>query len=430
MRLLQRRETGAEYLENLLAAELEQAPLAPVDRALAQELAYGVARWQGTLDWLIARKTGGRPQKPTLRILLRLGLYQLLWLERIPDHAAVNETVALARQLGFNAEAGFVNALLRGYAREKEPTRQLLKECQAKDLAVGYSQPAWLIARWSKRWGVPATTQLLEWNNTPPKTYARLNQLRADASQLLARWREENVEYDFGRWDWVGENLVFELKSHRPLAKLKSFQEGWFYVQDPSTLLAVVTLDPQPGETVLDLCAAPGGKTSHIAQLMRNQGRIIAADSSGDRLRLLAENCARLGVTCVEPVLAATLEGRKPTRVDRVLVDAPCSNTGVMGRRVDLRWRIRPEELERLGQAQLALLHRAATWLGPGGTLVYSTCSLEPEENQELSRKFLAQHPEYTLESERELIPFTDRADGAYVARMRCGERKSVMREP
>jgi 16S rRNA (cytosine967-C5)-methyltransferase len=416
--VLQRREARADYVENLLAAELERAPLKPADRALAQELAYGAVRWRATLDWLIARKTDGRTQKAALQILLRLGLYQLFWLDRVPDHAAVNESVELAKRLGFGAQAGFINAVLRGCLREYEAVRNSLDELKATQPHLGFSHPEWLVQRWCARWGDADTRRLLEWNNAPPKTFARVNALKADAARLLTRWREqENVDYDFGRWDWIEENSVFELKQHRPLNELGSFRDGWFYVQDPSTLLAITVLDSKPGETVLDLCAAPGGKTTLIAQFMRNEGRVVAHDSSEDRLKLVKENCVRLGVTCVQPICHLP-SAIGYSQFDRILLDAPCSNTGVLRRRVDLRWRIRPEEITRLAAAQLELLKQAAPLLKPGGTLVYSTCSLEPEENAAVVKAFLAAHPAFALDRERELIPFKDHADGGYVARL------------
>jgi 16S rRNA (cytosine967-C5)-methyltransferase len=189
-------------------------------------------------------------------------------------------------------------------------------------------------------------------------------------------------------------------------------------VQDPSTLLAVRELDPQPGETVLDLCAAPGGKLTYIAQLMRNEGRLFAHDTSPDRLQLIAQNCARLGVTCVQTLLPSTLAPEATPPFHRILLDAPCSNTGVMRRRVDLRWRIQLSEIARLRATQRDLLRQAASLLKPGGTLVYSTCSLEPEENHELVDEFLAGHPDFKLERTRELLPFVDGVDGTYVARL------------
>jgi 16S rRNA (cytosine967-C5)-methyltransferase len=226
---------------------------------------------------------------------------------------------------------------------------------------------------------------------------------------LAARWRQEGVEFEERRWDWTSPNMVFELLRHPPLASLGSLQDGWFYVQDPGTLLAVAQLDPRPGETILDLCAAPGGKTTLIAQRMANRGRIVARDNQPERLKRLEENCRRLGATCVD--FSAT-----SPEYDRILLDAPCSNTGVLRRRVDLRWRLEPAEIARLAKAQAALLSQAAPTLKPGGTLVYSTCSLEPEENQQVVQSFLETHPAFKLKTERELLPYIEAVDSAYVA--------------
>jgi len=444
----------APYIEELFENTLSHTPLKTVDRHLCHELVYGVVRWQATLDWLIGRKTQNRTQKPALQDLLRLGLYQIFWLERIPNHAAVHESVELAKRRGLGPQAGFVNAVLRGYLREFEATKQLLAGLKAGQPWLGFSHPEWLAARWQSRWGAEAAAQLMAWNNTPPQTFARVNTLKTEQGALLAQWREENVEYDFVRRDWVPENLVFELKAFPPLARLPSFQQGLFYVQDPSTLLAVRELAPEPGEAVLDLCAAPGGKLTYIAQLMRNEGRLAAYDVSADRLRLLEANCARLGVrvsgqwsivssekspksahsaprpTDHGPLTTdyglrttdhgpLTPDSGPPPPFNKILVDAPCSNTGVMRRRVDLRWRIRPDEIERLRAEQLQLLRKSATLLKPGGLLVYSTCSLEPEENEQVVREFLSGASDFKLETERRLRPFADAADGAYVTRLR-----------
>ena len=406
-------------MEVLLEDALTRAGgISSQDRRLVQELVYGCVRWQSALDWLISRKTGGRTQKFFLENLLRLGLYQIFWMDRIPGHAAVNETVESARRNGFSSQAGFVNALLRGYLRELEPTRQLLADLKRDQPHVGFSQPEWLVERWKARWGGDKTAQLLEWNNNPPPTFARVNTLKTDAEKLLAQWRNEAVEYDFFQRDWLEENLVFELKGHPPLHRLPSFQQGLFYVQDPSTLYSVREMGAQPGENVLDLCAAPGGKLTSMAQFMKNEGRLLAHDPVPARMKLLRENCERLGVTCVTLVPSEMLGSVGPGSMDRVLIDAPCSNTGVMRRRVDLRWRIRPEEVERLKSTQLALLAQAAALVKAGGVLVYSTCSLEPEENALLVRHFLSTNPWFRLERERELLPFEDRVDGTYVARL------------
>ncbi|MCC6820916.1 MAG: 16S rRNA (cytosine(967)-C(5))-methyltransferase RsmB [Verrucomicrobia subdivision 3 bacterium] len=419
-RVLAHRRAGDEFTETLLERALAPAGLSAADRGLCHELVFGVVRWQATLDWLIAQKTQGRTQKPGLQDLLRLGLYQIFWLDRIPDHAAVHETVELAKRDGYGAQAGFVNAVLRGFLREAIATKALLTELKTTQPALGWSQPGWLVARWLKQWGDERMRSLLEWNNAPAKLYARVNTLRADAGQLVEQWRDEGVEYDFLTRNWTGENLMFELKSHPPLASLASFRQGKFYIQDPSTLLAVRELDPRPGESILDLCAAPGGKTTFMAQLMNNEGRLVACDLAEERLQLVRENCTRLGVTCVEAVTTPPLPPQS-TSFDKVLVDAPCSNTGVLRRRVDLRWRIQPEEISRLRTTQLNLLRQAATLLKPGGVLVYSTCSLEPEENGEVVSEFLSASTGFGLERERALTPFADSVDGAYVARLAKG---------
>ena len=415
--MLLQREAGQDYIENLLEAALQRSRLGEPDRGLLQELVYGVVRWQATLDWLIARKTAGRVQKAALQILLRLALYQLFWLSRIPDHAAVNETVELARRSGFGPQSGFVNAVLRGSLRERAETERALAELKETDPALGYSHPKWLCERWEKRRGRDTLVRLLEWNNMPPQTYARVNALRANPDALREQWAREKVEAKMIGVDWAPETLVYELKSFPSLASLPSFTEGSFYVQDPSTLFAVAELDPQPGETVLDYCAAPGGKTVHIAERMKNSGTIVAHDKSQDRLKLIEENCARLGVTCVRPALPSTLNSQLSTLCDRILIDAPCSNTGVMRRRVDLRWRIREQEIARLRTTQLQLLGDAVTRLKPGGTLVYSTCSLESEENGEVVQDFLKQNPLMHLQRERMLTPWENNVDGAFVAR-------------
>ncbi|HEX9047409.1 MAG TPA: 16S rRNA (cytosine(967)-C(5))-methyltransferase RsmB, partial [Verrucomicrobiae bacterium] len=393
---------------------------------------------------LIARKTDpARQQRPALKNLLRLGLYQIFWLDRIPPHAAVHETVELAKHSGYGSQAGFINAVLRGYLRETDAIKKILADMKISQPALGWSHPEWLVDRWRARYGEEKTRQLLEWNNTPPKTYARVNSLKfstevgdqrseaspslltsagpkiKDAGDLLTFWRNEGVEYDFFTRDWTGENLVFELKAHPPFNKLASLHHGWFYLQDPSTLLAPVVLGAQPGENILDLCAAPGGKTTFIAQMMNNEGKITACDIEPNRLRLVRENCARLGVTNVQMPLPSFVNPQTAPLYDRILIDAPCSNTGVMRRRVDLRWRIQAPELERLRTIQLDLLRQAAPKLKPGGVLVYSTCSLEPEENTEVIKQFLAANPSFRLESERQLLPFVDGVDGAYVAKLK-----------
>ena len=419
LRILRRHLEGGAYLEDRLHAELAAVRLDPRDRALVHELVGGIVRWQATLDWLIEARTDGRRQPGLVQVLLRLGLYQLFWLDRVPDHAAVNETVTLARESGAVGQAGFLNAVLRGYVRDRAATRARLEALRRDDPAVGWSHPAWLVGRWQARLGAEALGRLLAWNNTSPPTFARPNSLKLDPARLLERWRDENVEYDFGRWDWIPENHLLRLRTHPPIEKLGTFREGGFYVQDPSTMLAVALLAPQPGERILDTCAAPGGKTTLIAQRMENQGTVVAEELDPARLAALQENCTRLGAACVQCRRAE--EGGTPADggYDAVLADVPCSNTGVLRRRIDLRWRLRPEDLVRLPELQGRLLDAAIARCRPGGRVVYSTCSLEPEENQAVVRGALERHPGLELVQERELTPCANEVDGAYAALLR-----------
>jgi 16S rRNA (cytosine967-C5)-methyltransferase len=413
VQVLLERQKG-EYIESLLDFALKKHELKTEDRGFLQELVYGVVRWESTLDWLIAQKTGGKPQKEIVQTLLRLALYQMFWLERVPSYAAVNETVEICKKSGLQAQAKFVNAVLRGYDREREPTRRRLSELKQSKPAIGYSHPEWLWRRWEKEWGSERAIRLLEWNNSPPAVFARVNTLKTNAAELLKIWSEEGVIGELVNVDWTAPETLFRLASYPSLSQMRSFIDGFFYVQDPSTLLAPALLGPRAGDSILDLCAAPGGKTTYIAQLMRNEGRIAAEDIEPGRLKMVEENAYRLGITCISTASITNQDAM----FDRVLIDAPCSNTGVMRRRVELRWRIRPEEIKRLALTQINLLHTAAKRVRVGGVLVYSTCSLERDENQAVVGKFLAEHNAFTLDHERQLMPMSDRVDGAYCSRL------------
>ena len=417
--ILCERAEGADFVESITERLLAHSQIAGADRGFVVEIVYGVVRWQATLDELILMRTEGRTQKETLRILLRMGLYQILWLDRVPDHAAVHETVELAKQLGFGPQSGFINAILRHYTREKGATHALLERWKVEKPAVGHSHPLWLVERWQKRWGVDLCGRLLEDNNDPSKVFARRNSLAVSADDLEKAWAEAGVKAVSRSFDWVGDRIVYEFESAPAVASLPGFAEGWFYVQDPSTLLAASQMEVRPGMTVLDLCAAPGGKATMLAQLMGDEGLVVAEDSDPMRLRWVEENSLRLRLKSIR-----VGPGEPGVLYDAVLVDAPCSNTGVMRRRVDLRWRIQEPEILRLALEQADILHTASLRVKPGGTLVYSTCSIEVEENQLVAKAFVRSHPEYVMDSERELVPFSGNCDGAYVATLK---RRAVM---
>jgi 16S rRNA (cytosine967-C5)-methyltransferase len=405
--LLSRWRRGRQFADELLEEQLARSKLSAADRALTTELFYGCLRQNLALEFLIAQQAAKAP-RPIVMDILKLGFYQLKFM-RTPSHAAVNETVALAKRHASPAETKFVNAVLR-----QATATDLAAALEKAEPWVRLSHPRWLWNRWRERWGDRDAAALCQWNNEPPPVYVRLNTLKISSAAVSPALEKTALN---GR---DGRATVYRVRDSATFFRSDAWTNGEFYVQDPSTLIAVDMLDPQSGERILDMCAAPGGKTTFIAQQMENRGEIIAADSSNSRLGLVAENCRRLGVKIVATLAC---EGTRLSRClrgdpfDRVLVDAPCSNTGVMRRRPDLRWRIEEKEIARLATLQLKLLDQAAELTKSGGGLVYSTCSLEPEENERVVEQFLGSHADVRLETTRSLFPPHDECDGAFVAR-------------
>jgi len=343
----------------------------------------------------------GRLKKlqPEVIEILRLGLYQLLFLNRVPDHAAVNESVELAKERGYEGAPGLVNAVLRRAARSRGaiPYPDIRLE-PVRHIAARYSHPEWLVKRWIERYGVDETAQLCSANNLRAPLYIRTNFLNTSRDQLIWALEEE------GAAAAASCNLPESIKLlslPSTVNELPSHKRGWFQVQDESSMLASHILDPQPGETIIDVCAAPGGKSTHIAELMQNRGKIRAFDIDARRLPLVSEACRRLGITIVEAIEADArkldeyLSGEK---ADRVLVDAPCTGLGVLRRRAEARWRRTPDQLEIFPRLQYAILASAARHVKPGGILVYCTCTIEPEENQQVVARFLDAHPQFQIE--------------------------------
>ena len=393
---LTRWEEGREFADEILHHLLDTAQLNTLDRALLNETFYGILRHKWLLDFLIAQLREGELD-PATRQVLRLGLYQIFRL-RIPRHAAVNETVQLAGRA-----RPLVNAILRRSIREEEA---LKKQIDNAPLHIRSSHPEHLIARWRRHFNEENTARLCAWNNEPAQIFVRANELKVTRGELQSTSDADPFD------------------RHPLMLRVRQVPFSWIvqglcYVQDPSTLTACELLDPQPGERVLDACAAPGGKTSYLAQLMQNKGEIVACDASAQRLVRMRENLDRLSVAIArtEQVdwLRSPLAGAG--EFDRILVDAPCSNTGVIRRRVDVRWRLGAEEFRRMHDTQMALLRAVAPLLKNGGTLVYSTCSIEPEENEELVQRVTGEIPRLQFVESRQLLPFRDEVDGAFAAR-------------
>jgi 16S rRNA (cytosine967-C5)-methyltransferase len=335
---------------------------------------------------------------------LRIGAFQLLYADKVPDAVAVNESVELAKQ--FPKYTGLVNAILRKVMDKAWdfPWPDVKRET-VRYLSVRYSHPEWMIQRWLKRWGLEETEALCQANNESAQTWIRTNTLKISREALRDRLTQEGIIVEVG--SRIPESL--RIQNFGALDHLASFREGLFTVQDESSQLVAHVVDPKPGQRVLDACSAPGGKTTHLAQRMRNEGEILAFDVHAHKLEFIEQLAQRLGITIIRPQLgdARDLPGVKLGSQQRVLVDAPCSGLGVLRRRADLRWQKEEQDLLDLPRLQLAILERAAACVEIGGDLVYSTCTIEPEENFELVKTFRSAHPEFEPVNLVEFLPFT-----------------------
>lgn len=401
--ILLRVETQSSYADELLHGPLT-AKLSEREAALCTELVLGSLRWQGLLDFVAQSlsKSDWERFDAEVRIALRLGLYQLRF-TRVSVHAAVNESVELVKEAGKTSAAGLVNAVLR---KGGEVELASLRPAGMPDFewwSRESSQPAWLLARWMERFGSEAALALARANNQPPKTYLRLNTARFDSAQITEQLMVEGIEVRAG--NFLKTSLRVEAGN---IARTQAFRRGIVVVQDEASQIVPHLLDVQPGQRLLDLCAAPGNKTGLLAQWAGPKGLVVACDIHLHRLRQFTPPPPRTHVRRV------ALDGERPVpfaaEFDRILVDAPCSGTGTLRRNPDLKWRLQPPEIAAMAQKQLRLLDSAAHALKHGGRMVYSTCSLEREENQDVIETFLKAHPDFHLLPVREdvgrLLPF------------------------
>ena len=442
VQVLLRVEEGGSYANLLLQSFLKHT-MDSRDRQLITMLVNGVLKNRHTLDFAL-RQHLSKPMSalpPSIREILRVTAFQILYLDRIPGAVAINEGVEMAKgqDLKFS---GLVNGVLRkvllqGWSlpwpnKEREPVRYL---------TVRYSHPEWLVRRWWKRWGFAETEKLCKMNNEPSPTWIRTNTLKISREDLLKALQVEGINVVLGAR--VPESLA--IQDFGAIERLESFQAGFFTVQDESSQLVAHVLQPRPGQAVLDVCSAPGGKTTHIAQLMDDQGEILAYDIYPHKLELVRELAERLGIGIIRPILgdARQLPGVEPRSMQRVLVDAPCSGLGIIRRKADLRWQKQETDLQTLPVLQLQILEQAAKCVAVGGELLYSTCTIEPEENFEVIKTFRRNHPEFEVVNIAETIPFmqleeqdiklaekgmlqllTQRqgTDGFFLAKFRCRE--------
>jgi 16S rRNA (cytosine967-C5)-methyltransferase len=430
VKVLNRVERTDSYLDKLVDSELKSRDVADIDKSLFAEIVHGVVRWQGRLDWILNGFTHGNFSKSEVNVrnTLRVALYQILFLTHVPQYAAVHEAVEFIKKIRGEKFAGFVNAVLRNIIRTLDGIHYPNpEEDLTQYLAVYYSHPVWMIKRWIQRFGREETEKLLIANNEVPGLTLRINKLKITPSEFLTLLEKNSISFQ-------GSSFIdsfIKVKSLSGISQMNIFQSGFFTIQDESASLPVLLLNPQSGDRVIDMCAAPGGKTTFIAELMKNSGKIIAIDKYESKLNLIKMSCERLGIGNVETMIADSSDV-VVSPADKVIVDVPCSGLGTLRKKPDIKWKREPEDIPHLVKRQTTLLENAARLVKPGGVLVYSTCTIEPEENSGVVRMFLDTHPEFVIDNAQKFVnssvvtsegfietfPHRHHLDGSFAARL------------
>lgn len=439
--VLTRVEEEQAYSNLMLNDTLRQAKLAKADAGLATELVYGTIQRQLTLDYLLENhvQSGLGKLEGWVRSLLRMSVYQIFYLDKIPTHAAIHEAVQLGKSIGHAGIGGMVNAVLRNVVRSfPDGERKLVFPEQmsaAKRLSIQYAHPLWLIKKWLEQFGEATTVAMCEANNRPPASSARVNVRRGSREQLLKELRADGLDAEASALSPDG--IVVRQAGH--LAASQFVREGQMTIQDESSMLVARALDAKPGMRVLDCCAAPGGKTTHIAETMDDTGELIANDIHAHKAQLIMGHAERLGLSCIRTNTADALELAEtlaPESFDRILLDAPCSGLGVIRRKPEIKWQKEAEHTTSLATLQLRILERVSTLLKPGGALVYSTCTIAKEENAAVIHTFLERHPNFVCDASwmqalaplvvqqsatdglLQILPHQFESDGFFIARL------------
>jgi 16S rRNA (cytosine967-C5)-methyltransferase len=427
-------EEKEAYSNLQLNKAIEENHLSARDVGLLTEIVYGTMQRRDTLDYYLTPFLAkARKLERWVRILLRLTLYQVLYLDRVPDRAAIFEAVEIAKKRGHKGTASLVNGVMRSIQRQGVPPLENIKD-EVKRLAVATSHPYWLVKRWVGQYGFAETKRMCETNLLPPKQTARVNTARITVEDAMERLRQEGMEVERGE---VAAEAICAGRGN--LAHTAAFREGLITIQDESSMLVARALGPKEEERVLDSCAAPGGKSTHIAELMDNTGQVISVDIHDHKVKLIEEQAKRLQLTNISTyVLDSRRLGERFEKesFDKILVDAPCSGFGVIRRKPDIKYTKTEEDIPSLARLQQEILRAAAPLLKRGGTLVYSTCTIDPEENERVISQFLKDHPEfapdetmqerlpekvqpYVRNGQLHLLPHYFGSDGFFIASLR-----------
>jgi len=384
---------------------LENGNLRELDRAFVTDLVYGTVKWLLQIDYIIEKFSSVKMKKlsPWIINILRLGVYQLLHTDKIPVSAACNTSVELAKRYGHQASSRFVNAVLRNVAKNANNLPYPERTNVAESFSIIYSHPKWLVEKWLSLFGVEFTESLLKSNNEVPSFTIRVNSLKTMRNELIEVLHKKGIKTQIGKY--VKDAVV--LVNPSSFTRLEAFQNGLFQVQDESSMLAVIVLDPKEGELIIDVCSAPGGKATHMAQLMNNKGTIVARDIHPHKLKLIENTASKLGIDIIKTELfdACLLDKEMLGKADRVLVDAPCSGLGIIRKKPDIKYSKNLSQIDEIVSLQRKILSNAAQYLKVGGCLVYSTCTLQPEENIENVLAFLAENNQFKLIGFEKLLP-------------------------
>lgn len=396
VKILNRIDRTDAYLDKLLDIEIKNSNLSGLDKSLLFEIVHGVTRWLGRIDWILNGFYKGQFSKciPNVKNAMRVALYQILFLDKVPEYAAVNEAVEFVKKLQGQKPADLTNAVLRNIIRSKDSIRYPdPNEDIIAYFSAYYSHPTWMVKRWINRYGKDETEKLLISNNNKPLLTIRVNGLVSNYEEMNSLLNSVDLKFTNGKF--LPEFIRLSALSN--ITDWEYFHKGYFTVQDESTGLPIKLLDVKPGMRVLDLCAAPGGKTAYIADVMQNSGEIIALDRFESRLKILQKNLNRLKVTNVKTIIIDANEYEDEHGFDRVLIDAPCSGLGTLTKKPDLKWKRDLGDIRKIVNIQYELLKKGASLLRNGGFIVYSTCTIEPEENIEIIKKFLLDFPNFKL---------------------------------
>ena len=398
-------ENGA-YSNISVNKHLEAVELNSLDKAFITDMVYGTIKWKLTIDWLISQYSSIKIKKisPWILNILRLGVYQIIYTDKIPQSAACNESVKLSKKYGHAASSGFVNAVLRSIGRNKQNINypDCVKD-QISYLSIKYSHPEWIVEKWVNRFGREFTEALLDSNNKVPDFTIRTNTLKTTGSQLIEILSNEGIFAAHGKY--IENALIIE--NPASIFKSSAFKDGLFQVQDESSMQVSKVLDPRPGDFIIDVCSAPGGKATHIAELMQNNGTVLARDIHEHKINIINNAAKRLelGIIRAEMFDAAKLDEKYIEKADRVLVDAPCTGLGIIRRKPDIKWSRGDRDAKEIMAVQRKIINTASKYVKPGGILVYSTCTLEPEENEEMVNTFLLENPDFQSVDFSGLLP-------------------------